>query len=178
MSAFAEAYLTDLHARFAALREMAERAAAQVDDGTFTAALGDEDNSIAVLMLHVGGNLRSRFTDFLATDGEKPDRMRDQEFELDGRSRAAVEHSWAEGWAVLESTLAALRADDLLCTVHIRGEPMPVVAALSRALSHVAQHVGQLVLLAKHGAGAQWRTLSIPRAPRSAARKLPGTNGV
>ncbi|HYD55129.1 MAG TPA: DUF1572 family protein [Gemmatimonadaceae bacterium] len=161
------AYLADLAARFSTLRDVAERAIAQVDDGALHDALDAESNSIAVLMAHVGGNLASRFTDFLTTDGEKPDRDRDGEFDLPGtESRARLEARWSAGWRALEWSLATLEPADLLRTVTIRGEPLTVFQALSRALAHVAQHVGQIVLLAKHAAGPRWRTLSLPRAAR------------
>lgn len=177
-AALAGAYLADLRERFAALRALAERALAQVDDASLAATFGAEDNSIAVVLLHVGGNLRSRFTDFLGTDGEKPDRDRDREFELGARGRREVEAAWDAGWRALEETLAALAPEDLLTTVRIRGEAMPVIAALSRALSHTAQHVGQVVLLAKHHRGDRWESLSIPRARPDPSRKLPGASGV
>lgn len=161
------AHLADVAARFAALRDLAERAVVQVDDARFFESLGDESNSIAVLMKHVGGNLRSRFTDFLTTDGEKPERDRDGEFVTGSDdSRERVESSWAAGWRALEWTIASLEPEDLLCTVTLRGEAISVLQALSRALAHVAQHTGQIVLLSKHAAGDRWRTLSIPKAPR------------
>ena len=166
-AALGAALLTELRQRFQAQRTLAERAAAQVDDAAFFAALDAETNSIAIVMLHMGGNLRSRFTDFLTADGEKPDRDRDGEFDpAPGLTRAQVEARWGEGWAALERTLASLGPDDLLRTVHIRGEAMPVVQALGRALAHQAQHAGQVVLLARHHAGSGWRTLSMPRAER------------
>lgn len=161
------AYLEDVAARFAALRDLAERAVVQVDDASFFAPLGDESNSIAVLMKHVGGNLRSRFTDFLTSDGEKPDRDRDGEFVTAASdTRERVEAAWSAGWRALEWTLASLEPEELLRTVTLRGDAISVLQALSRALAHVAQHVGQIVLLSKHAAGHRWRTLSIPRAPR------------
>lgn len=166
--ALGRAYLADVAARFAALRDLAERAVVQVDDASFFQPLDEESNSIAVLMKHVGGNLRSRFTDFLTTDGEKPDRDRDGEFvTAEGETRERVESAWAAGWRALEWTIASLEPEDLLRTVTLRGEAISVLQALSRALAHVAQHTGQIVLLSKHAAGSRWRTLSIPRAPRS-----------
>ncbi|HEX2203165.1 MAG TPA: DUF1572 family protein [Longimicrobium sp.] len=156
-------YLRDVAERLAGLRRNAERAAAQVDDRAFFAAPDAETNPIAVNMKHVGGNLRSRFTDFLTTDGEKPDRERDDEFVAEGETRAGVEAAWARGWEVLEATLASLAPADLLRTVHIRGEGMTALSALNRALAHLALHTGQIVLLAKHYAGPAWQTLSIPR---------------
>lgn len=160
----AAALLAELRTRFQAQRTLCEKAAAQVDDAAFFAQLDAESNSIALVMQHMGGNLRSRFTDFLTADGEKPDRDRDGEFEVaDGATREQVLARWRAGWSALEGTLAALGPDDLLRTVTIRGEAMPVVAALGRALAHQSQHTGQIVLLAKHLAGAAWQTLSIPR---------------
>lgn len=157
------AYIADLAERLKGLRRNAERAAAQVDDRGFFAAPDAETNSIAVNMKHVGGNLRSRFTDFLTSDGEKPDRDRDGEFIVDGETRAEVEAAWARGWEILEGTLASLAADDLLRTIQVRGESMTALSALNRALAHLAGHVGQITLLAKHYAGPEWQTLSIPR---------------
>jgi hypothetical protein len=167
--ALGEALLAELRERFRQQRTLAERAAAQVDDAAFFATLDEESNSIAVVMQHMGGNLRSRFTDFLTTDGEKPDRQRDAEFErTDGTTREDVMARWSAGWGALERTLDLLGPDDLLRTVTIRGEPMPVIQALGRALAHQAQHAGQVVLLAKHRAGAGWTTLSIARGQSTA----------
>jgi hypothetical protein len=156
--------LADSEASFRKQKELAERALAQVDDDAFFRALDAESNSLAVLVQHVAGNLRSRFRDFLTTDGEKPDRHRDGEFELAaGALRAELMARWEAGWAILFETLASLAPADLLHTVTIRGEPHTVVQALDRALAHYAQHAGQIVLLAKHWAGPAWKTLSIPR---------------
>lgn len=176
----AVAVIAEYRDRFRAQRTLAERAAAQVGDGELFAALDEESNSIAVLMQHVGGNLRSRFTDFLTSDGEKPDRDRDGEFlTMVGQTRADVMARWDAGWRALERTLETLRAEDLLRTVTIRGEPVLVVQALGRALAHVAQHAGQVVLLAKHRAGERWQTLSIPRGQSAAyeAALREGTRG-
>ena len=157
-------YLRDLAERFASLRRTSERAAAQVSDDAFFAAPDAETNSIAINLKHVGGNLRSRFTDFLTTDGEKPDRDRDGEFVVaPGETRADIEAVWADGWSALEGALASLTPDDLLRTIHIRGEAHTVLGALSRSLAHTASHTGQITLLAKHYAGDAWKTLSIPR---------------
>ena len=157
-------YLRDLAERFQSLRRQSERAAAQVSDDGFFAAPDPETNSIAINLKHVGGNLRSRFTDFLTTDGEKPDRDRDGEFVIaPGETRADVEATWADGWSALEGALVSLTPDDLLRTIHIRGEAHTVLGALSRSLAHTASHTGQITLLAKHYAGDTWKTLSIPR---------------
>jgi hypothetical protein len=150
-------------ATFRQYRKGAEAAAAQVGDDAFFTALGGEENSIATIMKHVGGNLRSRFTDFLTTDGEKPDRDRDAEFEHLGESRADVERIWREGWEAVLGALEALQPGDLLRTITIRGEPHSVIAAIGRSMTHTAYHVGQIALLAKHFAGGEWKTLSIPR---------------
>jgi hypothetical protein len=157
-------YLGDLRDRFTTLRRLSERAAAQVGDDAFFAAPDAETNSIAINLKHVGGNLRSRFTDFLTTDGEKDDRDRDGEFIIaPGETRADIESIWSNGWAALEGTLASLTPEDLLRTIHVRGEAHTVIGALNRSLAHTASHAGMITLLAKHYAGADWETLSIPR---------------
>ena len=161
---FAAAYLEDVRAVAATYKKLADDAMAQVDDGRFSAPLGDEENSIALVVKHMAGNLRSRWTDFLTTDGEKPDRDRDAEFEvLAGDGRAELMEAWERGWATFLGTLQSLSPDDLARTVTIRGEPHSVVKALQRSLAHTASHVGQIVYLAKHYAGSDWKTLSIPR---------------
>jgi hypothetical protein len=157
-------YLDDIRATFAAQRTLAERAMAQLDDAQLFRTLDDDGNSVAILLKHVGGNLRSRWRDIYETDGEKPDRDRDAEFETSPADDvAAVRRQWDDGWSVLEHTLAGLRPEDLQRTVTIRGETVSVVQALQRSLAHTAQHVGQIVLLARHFAGASWRSLSVPR---------------
>lgn len=157
------AYLEDVRRMARYYKELADRAMAQVDDEAYFAALGEEDNSIAVVAKHMAGNLRSRWTDFLTTDGEKPDRHRDAEFVAEGDTRASLTAAWEAGWAALLDTLDALGPDDLDRTVHIRGEPHSVIKAVDRAVMHAAYHVGQIVLLAKHAAGSSWQTLSIAR---------------
>jgi hypothetical protein len=160
---FAAAYLQDMRATAATYKKLADEAMAQVDDARFFALLGDEENGIALVVKHMAGNLRSRWTDFLTTDGEKPDRDRDAEFEVHGDTRAALLEAWERGWAIFLATLYSLTADDLGRTIRIRGEPQTVIRAVDRGVAHAAYHVGQIVLLAKHFAGAEWRTLSIPR---------------
>ena len=168
-ASLATLYLADVKARFDSIKTTAERAAAQVDDAAFFAPLGDEENSIALLMKHMAGNRRSRFTDFLTSDGEKPDRNRDAEFEQSpAESRVAIVARWDEGWRILFAALDTIAPGDLTRTVTIRGEPHTVIQALSRQLVHQSQHAGQIVLLAKHAAGARWRTLSIPRGQSAA----------
>jgi uncharacterized damage-inducible protein DinB len=156
-------YLEDVRDRFRSVKRLADAAIAQVDDEELFRQLGDESNSIAVIMKHLAGNLRSRWTDFLTTDGEKPDRNRESEFETAGDDRAGLSARWEEGWSRLFESLDALTPADLLRVVHIRHQPHTVVGAISRALDHSAHHTGQIVLLAKHLAGGRWRSLSIPR---------------
>ena len=140
------------------------RSLAQIDDEQVTATLGTDDNSIAVIMQHVAGNLRSRFTDFLTADGEKPERDRDREFESHpDLSRDALMADWNSAWDVLLYEIDALTPADLDRTVHIRREPFAVVEALHRSMTHIAYHVGQIVFLAKHHLGANWTSLSIPK---------------
>lgn len=163
-----EHLLEDIRTQFRRLKSLAEEAIAQVGEEELAATLDAGSNSIAIVMKHMAGNLRSRFTDFLTTDGEKPDRNRDGEFEIDGQpARAEVMADWESGWTRLFHTLDALSPSDLLRDVTIRGERMSVVQALNRALSHYAYHVGQIVFLAKHLRSAEWKTLSIPRRRRS-----------
>ena len=158
-------YLTTILAEFRRYKQLGEGAMEQVADEDLLAALDEEANSIAVIVKHLAGNLRSRWTDFLTTDGEKPDRNRDGEFVIDsGTTRATVLAWWEDGWRRLLGAIESLGPDDLERTVHIRGEPHSVVRAIERALAHAAYHVGQIVLLAKHRRGAAWRSLSIPKA--------------
>ncbi len=158
------ALLSDVRQRFEASKKSAERAAAQVDGASWFQPLDEDGNSIALLMKHMGGSLASSFTDFLTTDGEKPTRKRDAEFVLEpGDTRETSHTKWESGWDALFGTLAALTPDDLLTTIYIRGEPHTVVQALSRHVVHQATHTGQIVILAKHWAGAKWETLTIPR---------------
>jgi hypothetical protein len=161
------ALIADLRDTFQLQRTLAERAVAQLDDAQIFRTAGSEDNSVAVLMKHVGGNLRSRWTEPFTTDGEKPDRDRDSEFIVDSDDAASVRAVWDRGWSVLESTLDALTPADLERTLIIGGEPNTAFKALTRSLAHTAQHVGQMILLAKQWKGAEWHTLSIPRAPRT-----------
>lgn len=163
-TSLAEHYLDELGRELRKLKAQAERALAQVSDEELLASLDSEANSLAVLMRHMAGNMRSRWTDFLTTDGEKPDRHRDGEFVVDpGTRRADLFAFWEAGWSGLLATVDALTPEDLGRTVSIRAEPHTVPQALNRALVHYAYHVGQIVLLAKHWRGASWQTLSVPR---------------
>ncbi|HLF56952.1 MAG TPA: DUF1572 family protein [Thermoanaerobaculia bacterium] len=157
-------YLADVVMTLGKQCRLAERALEQVDDAAFFRAIDPESNSLAVIVQHVAGNQLSRWRDFLSSDGEKPDRDRDAEFELRASaSRASVMARWNAGWVLTLATIGALEPEDLLRTVAVRGEPHTVLEAIDRQLAHYAQHCGQIVFLAKHLAGASWRTLSIPR---------------
>jgi hypothetical protein len=158
------AFLQDILRTYRNYEALGEGAMAQVSDADLFRAIDADANSIAILVKHVGGNLKSRFTDFLTTDGEKPDRDRDAEFDGDGDgTRAQVNRWWDAGWNVVNATLNALTPEDLSRTVRIRGEEFLVVEALNRSANHTAYHVGQMVLLAKHFAGPNWKSLSIPK---------------
>ena len=160
----ADLFVQDIRIQARKLKELADKAIAQVRDEDLSVVLDPESNSIAIIVQHLAGNLRSRWTDFLTSDGEKPDRDRDAEFEAhDGSARAALLAAWDDGWGCLFSTLDGLTAEDLGKTITIRSEPHSVVQAVNRGLTHAAYHVGQIVLLAKHFASADWKTLSIPR---------------
>jgi uncharacterized damage-inducible protein DinB len=169
-----DAYLSNLVRTYRTYKEMAERAIEQVgSDDDLNRELDKDSNSIAIIARHMAGNLRSRFRDFLTTDGEKPDRNRDTEFESDGRvSREQLLQRWNEGWQIALASIEALAAEDLMRTVRIRNEEMLVVDALNRSVTHTAYHVGQIVYLARHFASPNWKTLSIPkRQAQGAARR-------
>jgi hypothetical protein len=159
-----KAYLDDAILQFRKYKVLADKAIAQVTDADLFRAPDPESNSIAVILKHISGNMRSRWTDFLTTDGEKPDRDRDTEFEIDGGdSKARVMERWEEGWKLLFEALEALSPDDLLRTVAIRGEAHTVLQALQRQLTHYAYHVGQVVYVSRHYTGSRWKSLSIPK---------------
>jgi hypothetical protein len=161
---FEQQFLHDAARQLGKLKAQADKALAQTSDDHFFAALDSEANSIALIMKHMAGNMRSRWTDFLTTDGEKPDRDRDREFETaPSDTRASIAAQWEDGWRRLFDAITALKPDDLSRTVHVRGEAHLVLEAITRQTSHYAAHVGQIVLLAKHHAGARWQSLSIPR---------------
>lgn len=160
----AENYLQDVRAAFENYKKLAEKSSAQVSDEEFFRPINAESNSIAVIVKHLSGNLRSRWTRFLTTDGEKPDRNRDAEFVAENDSRESLMQLWENGWRILLETLESLRAEDLAKTVQIRGEDFTVLKATNRALAHAAYHVGQITFLAKHFRASEWKTLSIPRS--------------
>ena len=157
-------YLNDARDQFRKYRTMAERAMIQVSDEAFFQIPFEDGNSIAILSKHMAGNMLSRWTDFLTSDGEKPDRNRDNEFEMDENwTRQDVMSYWEKGWKSVYSAVDTLSDDDLERVVTIRGERHSVVRAISRQLTHYAYHVGQIVLIARHHAGKDWKTLSISR---------------
>lgn len=155
-------FIAATRSEFRKIRGMAERTLAQLEDDELYYRLSADQNSIAVIMRHLAGNMRSRFTDFLTSDGEKAWRHRDLEFVEERTSRDALVATWEEGWTRLFSTLSSLQPGDLIQTVFVRGEPMSVIEAFHRQIAHYGYHVGQMVLLAKHIRGDRWRTLTIP----------------
>jgi uncharacterized damage-inducible protein DinB len=159
-----DAYLTDVRKRFRDIRKQCERAIEQVSPELWSRRLDPESNSIVTLLLHLSGNMRSRWTDFLTADGEKPDRERDSEFEdPESLSHEDLLSRWSRAWGLLFDTLESLTDADLARTVTIRSQPHTVIEAIDRQLTHYASHAGQIVFLAKHLAGPGWNTLSIPR---------------
>ncbi len=160
---FTTSYLEDSLAVLRYYKKLAERAMDQVGDEDLFTVLDPEANSIAIIVKHMTGNMRSRWTDFLTTDGEKPDRNRDTEFIDPPATRAALMAEWENGWARVFDTLESLSDEDLARTVTIRGEPHSVMQAINRQLAHYPHHVGQIVLLAKHFASDHWQSLSVPR---------------
>ena len=146
------------------MKQRADRAIAQVSAEDLFRKLDPESNSLVEIMKHVGGNLHSRWTDFLTSDGEKPGRDRDSEF-VAGASDApeSVRRQWEDGWECLFDSLRSLRPEDTGRTVLIRGEAHSVIEATQRTMTHCSNHVGQIILLAKHFAGPRWQTLTVPR---------------
>ena len=171
-----EGWRRDVQREFRRTKELCDRAMAQVNDTDFRAAPDPATNPIAMIVKHVAGNQRSRWTDFLTTDGEKPDRNRDSEFVLDAAdTRGALLECWERGWKILFDTLASLEDRDLDTTVTIRGEPHTVYQAIHRQLTHYAYHAGQIVLLARHYAGDRWTTLSVARGASPAFNRAPSS---
>jgi len=164
MEVLARHYLDEIARQLRGYKRLGDGALAQLRNEDFLVVLDPESNSIATLVKHLAGNMRSRFTDFLTTDGEKPDRFRDQEFLVDASTtREEVMRWWDQGWTHVFSTVEELRPADIMHTIYIRNEPHTVVQALNRALAHYAMHVGQIVFLAKHLRSSEWKTLSVPR---------------
>lgn len=160
---FTTSYLEESLTIFRQYKTLAEKAIAQVTDEQLTAALDPEMNSIAIVMKHLAGNMRSRWTNFLTSDGEKPDRHRDSEFVDPPETREALMEAWNEGWNRVFSALEPLSDADLTGTVAIRGEPHSVMQAIARQTAHYASHCGQIIFIAKHFQYKNWKSLSIPR---------------
>lgn len=160
--AVAKHYLETVLSTFQKQKALAEKAFAQLGSEHFHVTLAAESNSIAVIMKHMAGNMRSRWQDFLTSDGEKPDRDRDQEFSSSENVGELMER-WEEGWQILFTALESLKPDDVLKTVMIRAQPHTVLQAIERQVDHYAYHVGQIVFLAKHLQSEKWQTLSVAR---------------
>jgi uncharacterized damage-inducible protein DinB len=167
-------YLDEAHRQMRGHKRLAEGAMAQLKDDELFIALDPGSNSVALIVKHMAGNMRSRFTDFLTTDGEKPDRHRDQEFELSPTTtRADLTKWWEEGWARVFAALETLKPEDVMRKVTIRGEPHTVLQAINRQIAHYAYHTGQIVFMAKHIRSSKWKTLSIARGKSEDYRTAP-----
>ena len=160
---FSTSYIEDSLSLFRFYRKLAEGAIEQVTDDQLFVGLDEEMNSIGIIMKHMAGNMRSRWTDFLTTDGEKPNRNRDTEFVEPPDSRTALLRLWNQGWQHVFDALEPLTDADLERKVVIRGEPHSVMQAMNRQIAHYAYHCGQIVFLAKHFSASQWKSLSVPR---------------
>jgi uncharacterized damage-inducible protein DinB len=160
---FTTSYVADALAIFRQYKTLAEKAIAQVSDAELHTVLDAEMNSLAIIVNHMSGNMCSRWTDFLTSDGEKATRNRDREFENPPANRAEMVKLWEQGWSCLFAALEALTDDDLTRTVTIRGEPHSVMQAINRQVAHYSYHCGQIVMLAKHFKGESWTSLSVPR---------------
>jgi hypothetical protein len=160
---FTTSYLEDSRSLLRYYKLLGERAIAQVSDTGLLACLDPESNSIAIIVKHLAGNMVSRWTDFLAVDGEKPGRNRDSEFEAPPETRKELLAMWDSAWEVVFDSLVPLTEHDMTRTVRIRGEAHSVMQAINRQLAHYAYHIGQIVFIAKHLASDEWKSLSIPR---------------
>ena len=183
MEVLARHYLDEIARQLRGYKRIGEAALAQLREEDFFVVLDTESNSIAMLVKHLAGNMRSRFTDFLTSDGEKPDRFRDQEFLIGpDTTREEVMRWWDEGWNHVSSTVEELRPENIMHTIYIRQEPHTVLQALNRALAHYASHLGQIVFLAKHLRSAEWKTISVPRGKseeyKTVSPKTPVKRGV
>ena len=160
---FTTSYTKDAIELFRYYKRLADNAIAQCPDDKLCAEIDPESNSIAIIVKHMVGNMRSRWRNFLTTDGEKPDRHRDSEFEAPAKTRAELLAMWESGWKLLFDALTPLTDADLSATITIRTEPHSVMQAINRQIAHYSYHIGQIVYLARHFAGSQWNTLSIPK---------------
>ena len=174
MTDLATHYIDEARRQLRGQKRLAEGAISQLKDEELFVTIDPESNSVAILVKHLAGNMRSRFSDFLTTDGEKPDRFRDQEFELNASTtRADVMRWWDEGWAQVFAALDSLKPEDVMHSVTIRGEPHTVLQAVNRQIAHYAGHIGQIIFLAKHLRSNQWNTLSIPRGKSEEYKNAP-----
>jgi uncharacterized protein DUF1572 len=165
---FTTSYLEDVRPLFAMYKRQGEAAMAQVTDADLTAVLDPEMNSIALIVKHMAGNMRSRWTGFPEADGEKPDRNRDSEFEKPPATREELMALWNEGWACVFAALDRLTDADLARETFIRGERHSVLQAINRQIAHYSYHVGQIIFLGKHLQSANWKSLSVPRGTSAA----------
>ena len=162
--AIVQNYFEDAFLTFEKAKKLADKAIAQLKDEEFFIALDEESNSVAVIMKHIAGNMFSRWTDFLTSDGEKPNRNRDMEFVIEpSTTKKDVIDYWERGWKCVFEALQPLRPEDFEKTVTIRGEKHTIVEAINRQMAHYSYHIGQIVFLAKHFRSADWKSLSIPR---------------
>ncbi len=167
-------YLHSSIKQFRTYKELAQKAIAQIGENDLNKIIDPESNSIAIIIQHLGGNLISRWTDFLTTDGEKTDRNRDAEFEEKCLTKNELMDYWNKGWDTLFETLDELQPEDLGKTIYIRKQPLTVLEAINRQLTHYAYHVGQIVLLAKHFNSSGWQSLSIPKGDSQSYNKTHG----
>jgi hypothetical protein len=173
MTDIAAAYVDEARRSFRGHKRLAEGAIAQLNDQQLHEQIDAESNSVAIVMRHLVGNMRSRFTDFLTSDGEKPDRNRDGEFDERLRpSREELMKAWEAGWEIVFSAVESLKPEDLLKTVTIRREPHTVLQAINRQVAHYAYHVGQIVFIGKHLKGVEWKSLSIPKGQSKMAEAM------
>lgn len=164
MADVSAAYLEEVRGSFRGHKRLAEGAISQLNSEQLHVQIDAESNSVAIVMRHLVGNMRSRFTDFLTTDGEKPDRNRDGEFDENVRpSREELMKAWEDGWEIVFGAIESLTPEDLMKPVTIRGEPHTVLQAINRQVAHYAYHVGQIAFIGKHLKGAEWKSLSIPK---------------
>jgi hypothetical protein len=178
MADIAAHYLEEARRQFRGHKRLAEGAMTQLRDEDFFVTVDPEANSVAILVKHLAGNMRSRFTDFLTSDGEKPDRFRDREFELNpATTRADVMKWWEEGWSCVFAAIEALKSEDVMRIVTVRSEPHTVLQAINRQIAHYAQHTGQIVFLSKHLRSTEWKTLSVPRGKSEDYKMAPPKSG-
>lgn len=170
----AAAYLDETRRSFRGYKRLAEGAMSQLTDDDFFRLIDPDANSVAIIVKHLAGNMRSRFTDLLTSDGEKRDRHRDTEFEMNcGTTRSEVMSWWDTGWQIVFAAIDPLKGEDLGRTVTIRNEPHTVLQALHRQTAHYASHIGQIIFLAKHLKGSAWNSLSIPKGMSETFNKVP-----